>query len=243
MQVYGKYWPSAFKEQYLDLNPDVICFTEAPIDDEQGTSVFINDVAKTMGAADYFIDVHERSWLLEGKHYGAALIGKYPLIDYKVLKLQAPHIEADRPDGTHWVMHSKSIQAVTIHLPDARVRLFNLHYFPFHYFHRTLKDPEFEATRRQLVDFVRANQSLPSIVAGDFNNNDDDLVDAYPELFENDLLREAIEFGPEQFDENYNGKHQLDHILYSPKGLKLTYAEIVRDKADHRGILADFELT
>jgi endonuclease/exonuclease/phosphatase (EEP) superfamily protein YafD len=239
--VYSKYWPSAFKQQYLELQPDVICFAEAPLDDEQGNSAFIEDVAKSMGAASYFTDVHEKSWLIEGKWYGTAIISKYPLIDYGVLKMQAPHIEVDRPDGSHWVLHDKSIQAATIKTPNANVRLFNLHYFPFHYFNHTLNEPEFESTRRQLVDFVKADQTLPTIIAGDFNNDDDDLDVAFSELFQDDLLHDAIQFGPEQLDESYNGRHQLDHVLYSPKDLRLVRAEIIRDKADHRGILTEFE--
>ncbi len=240
--VYSKYWPSAFQEQYLALQPDILCFAEAPLDDEQGNSQFVEAAAKSMGAVSWYTDLHEKSWLMEGKYYGTAIISKYPLDDYEVLKLQAPHIEADRPDGTHWILHSKSVQAATVHLPGQDVRLFNLHYFPLHYFSRSLGEPEFEPTRRQLVEYIQASQSMPALVAGDFNNDDDDLPAAFPELFKDNFLADAIQFGHEEFDETYNGRHQLDHVLYSPQGLVLTNAKIIRDKADHRGILAEFDL-
>jgi hypothetical protein len=78
-------------------------------------------------------------------------------------------------------------------------------------------------------------------VVGDFNNDDDDLPVAFPELFERDTLAEAVQFGPEEFDDRYNARHQLDHILYTSEHLSLVGVEIIRDPADHRGIVAEFK--
>jgi hypothetical protein len=58
--IFSKYWPEAYAEQYAALNPDIICLAEAPMDDEDGNSRFVADFARQMGAVDYRTDVHAK---------------------------------------------------------------------------------------------------------------------------------------------------------------------------------------
>jgi endonuclease/exonuclease/phosphatase family metal-dependent hydrolase len=240
--VFSKYWPSAYQSQYVALHPDIVCLAEVPLDDERGSSSFLQSFAQAMGAVSCQADVHEKSWLVEGKYSGNAILSRFELSDYHVIKLPNPRLEVDRPDGQHWVLHDKSAQSATVHVDGQAISLINLHYFPFFLFRRKLNDAELAPSRAALVELLHLGSGVPAIVAGDFNNNDDELEVAFPEFFQGGGLETAVRFGPEQFDKLYCGRHQMDHILYTPQVFSVLEGQIIRDASDHRGIFAELEL-
>lgn len=240
--VFSKHWPSAYRDTYASLKPDIMCFAEAPMDDQDGSSEFLVGLASDLGA-NYRADVHEKSWLLEGKYYGTAILSKFKIDEYETLMLPNPHFEVDNPDGSHWVLHDKTVQAATVDVAGTAVKLFNLHYFAFHRFKRDVNDPELVPSRLAFVEWLRLDDGKPTIVTGDFNNGDGELDISYPELFEGGRLTDAVQFQPEEFDEYYTGgKYQLDHVLYTNRHFCATHPRVVRDNSDHRGVLVDLEL-
>jgi endonuclease/exonuclease/phosphatase family metal-dependent hydrolase len=213
------------------------------MDKEDGRSRFLRDFADTMGAVDYRADMHEKSWLVEGLYYGNAIVSRLPLKEYQTFKLPNPRFEIDNPDGSHWFLHDKTVQYATVDVNGTPVRLFNLHYFPFHRFKHNMNEPELKPIRKEFIQRLRLEDGIPTILAGDFNNGDDDLAGAYPELFEEGKLADAVTFGREEFDDYYtNDKFQLDHILYTSRDFRAIAGRVVRDPSDHRGIVVDLEL-
>jgi endonuclease/exonuclease/phosphatase family metal-dependent hydrolase len=240
--VFSRHWPSAYREVYAPLNPDIVCLAEAPIDDQCGRSQFLEDLARDLDGAHFQADVHERSWLVENQFYGSAIISKLKLETYSTFKLPNPRLEVDNPDGSHWVLHDKTVQCAIVNISDIPVRIFNLHYFPFHRFKKDINDPDLIPCRSALIRRLQLQDDCPTIVAGDFNNGNGNLRTSYPELFEDDRLTEAVEFGPDEFDDYYSGKYQLDHVLFTNRHFCATHTQIVRDSSDHRGILVDLEI-
>lgn len=242
-EVFSKYWPSAYTEQYAALGPDIICLAEAPLDTGSGDSAFIQQLAHAIGAEHTRTSVHDKSWLVEGKWYGNAIISRYPLNHYQDTPLPNPRFEYDQPDGAHWVLHDKPMQSATVRVGETDIRLHNIHYFPFQFFGHSLREPELQPSRQALVDQLELDRQQPTIVTGDFNNADDPLETAFPELFHDNALASAVTFGPDQFDDRYvGGNHQLDYILYSPRYFSASQSQIVRDRSDHRTILTHLEL-
>lgn len=235
--IFSKYWPEAYADLYAGYDPDIVCLTEVPLDDEQGSSRFITDFAARLGAHDFKTDVHDKSWLVSGKYYGNAIISKHTLSDYTTVVLPHPHLEVDRPDGAHWVLHDKTVQRAEITVQGTRFRLFNLHFYAYFMFGRNMNELEFKPSRQAFIDQLQLNDGTPIILAGDFNNGDDSLRRSFPELFENDMLTDAITFDKAQFDDRYVGApYQLDHILYSTGAFTVLDKTIIRDPSDHRGL-------
>lgn len=241
--VFSRYWPSAYRETYLPLNPDIVFLTEVPFEDERGNSRFLTDFSSAM-TADYRGDATEQSWLVEGKYYGNAIISKFRLDDYQVMKLPNPRFEVNNPDGSHWVMHDKNVQSATILVDGISIRLFNLHYFPFHRFKHNMNEPELRPIRTAFIEQLRLEDKAPTILAGDFNNGHAHLDQAFPELFEDGRLKDAVQFETEDFIDYYpSDEFQLDHILYTPREFCVVKAKVIHDPSDHRGIVADLEFT
>src|SRR5690349_23091942 len=96
--VFSKYWPSTYTSQYTALHPDIICLAEVPLDDEHGNSTFLQSFAQAVGAVTCRTDVHEKSWLVEGKYFGTAILSRYELRDYRTIELPNPRLEVKRPD-------------------------------------------------------------------------------------------------------------------------------------------------
>jgi endonuclease/exonuclease/phosphatase family metal-dependent hydrolase len=241
--VFSKYWPEAYAKQYAEFDPDIVCLTEVPMDDKAGRSSFIADFAAQLGAVDIRTDVHDKSWLVEGKYYGNAIISKYALSNYQTLSLPHPHLEVDRPDGSHWVLHDKTVQSAEVQVGGTTLRIFNLHYFAYFLFEHNMNEEQFKPSRTAFIEQLKLADGIPTILAGDFNNGDDHLEIAYPELFEGKALTDSVVFDEGQFDERYiGGKYQLDHILYSAGRFKVVDSAIIKDPSDHRGLYVEFSI-
>ena len=213
------------------------------MDDEDGNSSFIEEFAAATGATAYRANMLEKSWLVEGKYYGNAIVSKFPFKEYETFKLPNPGFEIDNPDGSHWFLHDKTVQSATVEISGASVRVYNLHYFPFHRFQHNLNEPALKPIREGLIERLRLQDDTPTILAGDFNNGDDHLHAAYPELFTGDKLVDAVQFSLEEFDDYYtSARFQLDHILYTKRSFALVTGQVIRDPSDHRGIVVDLKL-
>ena len=116
-----------------------------------------------------------------------------------------------------------------------RLTIFNLHYFPFHHFHRQMNEAEFAGIRRELVAILLSSDHTPTIITGDFNNKGLDLQSAFPELFQHDQFRQAVEA-----DTTVVGlREQFDHILYTPVFLEVQQSFVEQNYSDHYAVIAD----
>ncbi|MCA9375370.1 hypothetical protein KC622_03500 [Candidatus Dojkabacteria bacterium] len=55
-------------------NPDILCLSEALINDEEGNSEFVDTIAKATGLNHVKVFRSEKSWMYIGKHYGLAIL-------------------------------------------------------------------------------------------------------------------------------------------------------------------------
>ena len=241
-KLFSKYWPSAYTEYYAKHKPDIVCFTEAPLDDKEGNSVFLDDFSEQLKLPHYKVYVNDASWLVEGKYYGMAILSRYEIENYESFNLPNPRLEVDHADGTHWIMHDKGAQKVTVEIGGKRINIFNLHYFPLFHFGRRIDEPEFHQIRADLAEILRPKKGEISIVAGDFNNKDVDLEKAFPEIFEGELLNTSVLFDGKEYPLYEGGETQLDHILYS-EGLKFLGGTVESNFSDHVGLTTEFEIT
>lgn len=105
-----------------------------------------------------------------------------------------------------------------------------------------MNEMEFQPSRGAFVEQLHLGDGVPTILAGDFNNGDDHLEVAFPELFEDNVLTTAVKFDEKQFDEYYvGGQYQLDHVLYTSKDFTLQSSQVVRDPSDHREIVVELQ--
>ncbi len=240
--VFFGFKPQLYGELFKNLNPDILCLAEMPFDTEDGQGQFITMLQDELGFASHESYVSNKSWIVEGKFYGSAIFSKHKIVDYAVTTLPNPKLEVIRSDGSHWVMHDKALQKAVISIGQKRLNVFNLHYFPFHHFGRSLMEPEFAVIRQQLADLVNPSKGEISLVTGDFNNKAVKLDAAFPELLATGIFTEAIEYNRLEKEKYYQGDGiQVDHILFS-SGLKRILAEVEDNYSDHPTLIADFEV-
>jgi endonuclease/exonuclease/phosphatase family metal-dependent hydrolase len=238
--VFFKFWPSAYIDYYRPKLPNVVCLAEVPLDNENGESTFLNKFSDELELPYIKTYVNEKSWLVEDKWYGTSILSKFPITSYETFNLPNPKLEIDHKDGTHWVMHDKGAQKVTIKVNDSNVTVYNLHYFPFHHFNRKINEPEFDKIRSQLVDLLLTSDN-PLIICGDFNNRGVEIETAFRELFALGSLSKAITFSKKDFENNHEGADtQIDHILYSNNKFELLESSVEANYSDHCGIFAKF---
>lgn len=240
--VFFGYQPHLYVELFKKLDPDILCLAEVPFDNQDGSGPFSSRLQEELGFISSKNYVSDQSWIIEDKFYGSAIFSKYKIVDYSVTPLPNPKLETDRPDGSHWVMHDKAVQKAVIQIDSKRLNVFNLHYFPFHHFGRSLIEDEFIDVRQKLADLVTSKNDEVSLITGDFNNKGNKLEMAFPELFGEGIFTEAIEFDRNKEEKYYEGDGiQVDHILFSP-GLKIIHAEVNDNYSDHPTLIADFDI-
>jgi hypothetical protein len=170
---------------------------------------------------------------------GMAVISRYPIIGQEELRIPSPGIEVVRANGDQWKMLDKGGQRVNLKIGDEVVSIINFSYFPFHHFNRRLDEPEFKGLRQQLIDILLSGgEENSTIITGDFNNKNIKLDVAFPELFTNDILAEAVQARSTVvgYDE------QLDHILYQPRFYEPMNQFVELNGSDHFAIGAELKL-
>ncbi len=168
-----------------------------------------------------------------------AILSKYPIAAYEEFKLPNPKFEVDNAMGEHWIMHDKFAQFASIQVGERSLNLFNLHYFPVHYFHKSLLDPQMLPSKAELMQYLMAKGlDLPTVIVGDFNNKGEQLQAVFPELFHSGELEEVIQVETTI----QNGHDQLDHILYTPKHMSMTKAKADKYLSDHFALSVEITL-
>lgn len=219
-------------EYFREKDADIISLSEVHLEDKTGSQM-VEHIAKELGMPYYSALALDSSHLDTSKQMGMAIISRYPIVSQEELLIPSPGIEVVRPNGEHWKMLDKGGQRVNLEIGGTIVSIINFSYFPFHHFNRRLDEPEFSSLRQQLLQILlNENETNPTIITGDFNNKNIELGVAFPELFANDRLVEAVEAKTTVvgYDE------QLDHILYQPQFYQSSdqYAEL--NGSDHLAI-------
>ena len=229
-------------EEYIECldeyKPDILSLSEVHMEKEDGCSEMAASISKTLKLPYYSCFAQSRSHLDTSKYLGIAVLSKYPIVNSDPFFLPNPRLEVKRPDNSYWVMFDKGAQRLMLDVHGRRVQIINLHYFPFHHFHRQMNEDEFSGIRQALVDILLSKKNLPTIVTGDFNNKGLPLHKAFPELFEQGTFREAV-----TVETTVVGLHdQFDHILYTSQTLRADHGFAARNLSDHYAVIADFSL-
>lgn len=236
--VFRKFSILDYTKFFASYQPDILCLSEVLIDDLDGNSEFVDQVASATGLKYSKVLRSEESWIYVGRHYGMAILSRYPISNYEEFKLPNPKFEVIRPNGDHWILHDKYAQYATLDIDGELFNLFNLHYFPVHHFNKRINSNEMKPYRKSLGDFFTSKGfHKATIIAGDFNDKGAKLTEVFPELFESGDLKEAIQVETTILD----GQDQLDHILYTPDRLKVKNAKAEKYLSDHFALIIDFE--
>ena len=229
-------------EEYIrcldEYKPDILSLSEVHMENENGCSEMAASISEALKLPNYRCFAQSRSHLDTSKHLGIAVLSKYPIIDSDPFLLPNPRLEVKRPDGSNWIMFDKGAQRLMLDVHGRRVQIINLHYFPFHHFHRQMNEDEFSGIRQALVDILLSKKNLPTIITGDFNNKGLPLPEAFPELFEQGRFCEAV-----TAQTTVVGlQDQFDHILYTSHALRVVRGFAARNLSDHYAVIADFSL-
>lgn len=238
--VFTGWRPAKYIEHFKPYDCDICCFAEMVLDDEQGNSAVVKKMSSEYGLPYYQSLIGAKSWVVEGKYYGQSLLSRYRFGSYEVIKLPNPDIQIVKPNGVLWVMHDKFVQKAVIEVSGRRINVFNVHGFPFHHFNRSVDEAEFAPIRQKMVEILLPDDK-PTIITGDFNNCNIEIAKAFPELFENGRMLDAV------IDEHgdglgeMEGRGQLDHILIS-KHFKIIQAKVDVNYSDHPAMFLEVEM-
>jgi endonuclease/exonuclease/phosphatase (EEP) superfamily protein YafD len=211
---------------------DILSLSEVHLEDVTHSQM-VEHIAQALGLPHYSALALDRSHLDTSKQMGMAVISRYPIVRQEKFIIPSPKIEVDRPNGEHWVMMDKGGQRVVLDVDGRRIAVVNFSYFPFHHFKRRVDEPEFTDLRRQLLDVLRGNEKdVPTIITGDFNSKGLKVRQAFPELFANNALAQAVDVPTTVI----GCDEQLDHILYQPDHFAATDSFAQDNGSDHLAI-------
>lgn len=236
--LFKKFSVQAYADYFKQNNPDILCLSEALIDDKDGNSTFVDAIASITGLKYSKSLCTEESWIYEGKYFGMSILSRYPISKYEQFNLPNPKFEVIRPNGDHWILHDKHAQFAELERQGSKLNLFNLHYFPVHHFNKEIQSEEMKPYRNALGEvFISKGLDTSTIIVGDFNDKGSTLPTAFPELFDSGELKEAIEVDTTLV----HGNDQLDHLLYTKNSLELKNAKAEKFLSDHYSLIVDFE--
>lgn len=217
--------------------PDILSLSEVHMEDQQGNSEMVEKISSDLGLPYYKCYAQSPSHLDTSKYMGLAVLSKHRIEEYSSFLLPNPKLQITRPDGSHWTMFDKGSQKFTCNIGGKRLTIFNLHYFPFHHFHRLMNDNEFSCIRTELVNILLSDRHTPTIITGDFNNKGLPLQSAFPELFERGGFHQAVITSTTVVGLS---NEQFDHILYTPATLIAHRGFAELNYSDHYAVVADF---
>lgn len=240
--VFFGYKPNLYAEYFTKLEADILCLAEVPFRDKDGNSDFLDKLQKNLGYSERKSFVSDDSWLVDGLFYGSSILSRFNFEKYQETKLLNPKLEAIN-NGVKWVMHDKTVQNALIQINGSLINLHNLHYFPFHHFGASLLDEKFTEIRRGFTELFKNDQTENLLIAGDFNNKGIEIEKAFPELFQEFELEEAIKFNRNDVEKYYEGDDiQVDHLLYTPAAFELVNSSVHDNYSDHPTLVAEFEV-
>lgn len=240
--VYGEInFGNNVLDKYIEAlsakEPDLLSLAEVHLEDESHSEM-VKEIAEKLNMHYYDFMGSDKSHLAENKILGNAILSKYPIVKVDHFLIQAPHIEVDRPNGDHWVLHNKPAQTTFINVLGKTLAFSSVHYFPFHHFDRQMNDPEFMPQRQSLVDHLTTiDESTIPIITGDFNNKGLKLHEAFPEFFDFGFT-DAIELKTTIIGDD----QQLDHVLYRPSDMAIVESGVINIPSDHIGVFVKIQL-
>lgn len=234
--VYGEMLFSKVSlRHYIDFfrekNIDILCLSEAHLE-SKNSSHMVDQIADQLGLSYHAVLALSESHLDTSKQQGMAVISRYPIIKQEAFTIPSPGIEVDRPNGDHWRMFDKGALRVWIDVDGKLISIVNFAYFPFHHFNRDVTESQFTNLRQQLLKILIAEDNTPTLVTGDFNCKGHAVIDAFPELFAGDALRQAV-----KVPTTVIGAHEeLDQILYQPSFFDAGDGYATENGSDHLAI-------
>lgn len=238
--LFSAWAPSKYVEHFKQLDADICCFAEMVMDDEHGTSSTVEKMAKEYNMPFYRSLASEKSWMIEGKYYGLSILSKHPIDSYDDIILPNPNLTITKGNGDVWVSHDKTIQKAVINVEGQKVNLFNYHGVPYHHFKRKITEDEF-APIRLATSQVLHPDNTPTIITGDFNNENVSIEDTLPELFANGEIKSALKFDPLDYGDDLSNKTQVDHVLVS-QDFKVSQTQVDKNYSDHCALVVTLEL-
>lgn len=221
---------------FQKCQPDILALSEVHMEQKDGTSAMVEILAAELALPHYKCCYQSPSHLEPNKYLGLAVLSKFPIEQYFSFNLPNPRLEVTKPDGSQWILFDKGVQRLTLNVQGRQLTISNLHYFPFHHFHRRMNEAEFAGIRQELVDMLLSRDHTPTIITGDFNNKGLHLQAAFPELFQYGQFCQAVEA-----ETTVVGlREQFDHILYTPTSLQVEQSFVKANYSDHYAVIADF---
>lgn len=236
--LFSKVSTENYTDYFKTKNLDILSLSEVHLE-AKTTSDMVERMAQELDMPYHASLALSKSHLDTSKQLGMAVISRYPIVSQEEFIIPSPKIEVTRPNGDHWVMFDKGGQRVFLDVDGTKIAVVNFSYFPFHHFGRSVDEPEFSASRQQLLDVLLKNdEGAPTIITGDFNNKGHILKTAFAELFENNALDQAVDVKSSVigYDE------QIDHILYQPEYFAASDGYAEDNKSDHLAIGATLHL-
>ena len=239
--LFAGFCPEKYVTYFEKEKPDILCMAECLLDDVNGQSSFVAEIAKLCALPYYKNLTGEKAFFVKDKYYGLSICSKFPFKNYKVLKLANPKIETIRPNGDYWIMHDKYIQKAEIELSkDKVISVANTHMFPFQHFNKHFWDEEFKEYRSQWAEMLIPNDTK-SLLIGDFNTVGISIEKAFPELKVGQKLQSLVCYDGKKYQPVYPYDTQIEYIL-ATKDFKLLSAREEMLYSDHPFLIAEVEV-
>lgn len=239
--VFAGFHPEKYAEYFSAEKPDILCMAECLMDKADGSSEFVENIAKACNLPYYKNLKGEKAFFVKNKFYGLSICSQFPFVEYQTLKLANPQIETIRPNGEHWVMHDKYIQKATLQIgPNKTLNLINTHMFPFQHFNKHFWDSEFAQYRKQWAQMLLPEPNL-SLITGDFNTVGISVKQAFPELKIGEKLHSLVNYDGKKYQPRYPYDTQIEYILATPD-IKLLTAKEEMLYSDHPFLIAEIEI-
>jgi endonuclease/exonuclease/phosphatase family metal-dependent hydrolase len=236
---------------YQPLQPDLAVFVEAHADipatedTHNGTaqSVMTEYLQQALMLPYAAVHAHSPSHINPKKSLGTAVLSKYPIKESRIQPLPNPQLVYEVSPGVVWRSHDRNIQKTVIREKDSEpVEIIVFHGFPFYKFGVPLFDPEhpeqYQSYREQVARILtERRKDMPTIIAGDFNNDGLVVAKAFPGLT-NSGFTSAIEVQTTQ--PRFYPQTQFDHVFLSEE-LQVEKARVIhKTPSDHSLILVQF---
>lgn len=219
-----------FRGQLAQIQADVICLQEQHLTQ---TGSQAQQIAQKLRYAFLKEHGYGNSHIKAGNGLALGNISMFEIINSEYHILPNPHLTVTRENGDQWVTFDVGFLITEILYKEQKVNIANCHLVPFHYFKRDFLEPEFAPIREDIEALLLALAEKPSIIAGDFNFSNLNIL--LPNTFARQDYKEVFE------GETTVGKGQQDHILYSSHW-NLEKYEIIKTKSDHYACVAELSL-
>lgn len=201
-------------------NPDIVALQEVDVyTTRSGSKVHqAKVIAESLGMNYFFAPAIN----YQGGHYGVAILSKFPISENTL-------IELPRPDATG---EKRVLETAKITLPSGKAIRFGC----------THLDLKVDNKRAQMdkINEIALAESLPFIVAGDFN-----AYEGYPVINTLDNVFKRTCYNCPPTSPARNPKNTIDYIAYrdTENVLAVLNHKVVNETyaSDHRPVVADFE--